>query len=122
MPLRKEVLILLCPVLLSTGCFVFRTKSPAKDQPQMPEFRGASAQTGQTPTIAPPPMPKLDSVNPDESPLQRLAARASNSERQLNAYYVRIRRHEDIDGKDQPEEIILFKFRRAPLSVHCKWL
>ena len=122
MPVRKDVLVLLVPILLGAGCLGMRSRAPARADTQVPEFRG-SAQNGQPVTISPPPMPKLDgSANPDESPLHRLAARASERERQLNAYYVRIKRHESISGKDQPEEVILFKFRRAPLSVHCKWL
>ncbi len=118
MRFRQEALILLCPLLLSTGCFAFRSK--AQTATQVPEFRG-SAQNAPM-TITPPPAPKFDSSNPEESPLHRLAMKASEREKLLNSYIVRIKRHETIDGKDQPEEIILFKFRRAPLSVLCKWL
>ncbi|MFL5341730.1 MAG: DUF1571 domain-containing protein [Gemmataceae bacterium] len=123
MPRRQDVLLLLIPAILGAGCLGFRNRTPARsDPPATPEFR-ATAQNGQPMAITPPPMPKLDGGSQsDESPLHRLAARAAERERTLNAYYVRIKRHETINGKDEPEEIILFKFRRAPLSIHCKWL
>src|SRR5262249_15477334 len=32
------------------------------------------------------------------------------------------RRREHINGKDKPEEVLLFKFRKQPWSVYFKWL
>jgi hypothetical protein len=40
----------------------------------------------------------------------------------LDSYIARFRRREVVNGKDQPEEIICFKFRAQPWSVDMKWL
>jgi hypothetical protein len=51
--------------------------------------------------------------------LQRLAAARYAS---IDSYIVRLRRREQVNGKDKPEEILLFKFRKEPWSVSFKWL
>jgi hypothetical protein len=40
----------------------------------------------------------------------------------IDSYMARLRRREHVKGKDQPEELILFKFRKQPWSVYFKWL
>jgi hypothetical protein len=50
--------------------------------------------------------------------LQQAAARCAT----LDSYIVRLTRREFLKDKAQPEEILLFKFRKAPWSVHFKWL
>jgi hypothetical protein len=40
----------------------------------------------------------------------------------IDSYVSRLRRREFFKGKDQPEELILFKFRKQPWSVYFKWL
>ncbi len=40
----------------------------------------------------------------------------------LDSYIVRLTRREYLKDKAQPEEILLFKFRKEPWSVHFKWL
>jgi hypothetical protein len=40
----------------------------------------------------------------------------------IDSYVARLRRREQVKGKDQPEELILFKFRKQPWSVYFKWL
>lgn len=121
MPVRCcAALMALMTLPLLSGCFNFR--KAARQDPARPEFRGAGVQmTNPPPSITPPPRPDTPS-SAEESALRRLARRAVDKERTLDAYYVRLRRREAVDGKEQPEEIILFKYRRAPVSVHCKWL
>jgi hypothetical protein len=43
------------------------------------------------------------------------------AEQRLDSYMVRIRRREWVEGRN-PDEVILMKHRRTPLSVHLKWL
>lgn len=50
--------------------------------------------------------------------LQQASVRCSS----LDSYIVRLTRREYHKGKAQPEEILLFKFRKNPFSVHFKWL
>jgi hypothetical protein len=40
----------------------------------------------------------------------------------VDSYIVRLVRREQINGKDKPEEVMLFKFRKNPWSVYFKWL
>jgi hypothetical protein len=74
----------------------------------------------------PPPLPGtttgLEKEEGSTSSLKRLARRAVEHEKSMNNYMCRIRRREQVNGKDQPEEIIMLKYCRAPLSIHCKWL
>src|SRR5437763_5572564 len=124
MPVCKDALLLLV-VCLSAGCVWPRYTKPGRAEPNVPEFRGTADpyQISNTALqIQPPPAPKPDATPVTEDPLQKLARRAAEKEKGLNSYQVRIRRKETIDDKDQPLEYILFKYRRAPLSIHCKWL
>lgn len=79
------------------------------------------------PLIVPPPPPipaakvRLSGQTDSDSPLHRLTLTAINAERRLDNYMVRMRRRELVDGKN-PDEIILMKYRRTPLSIHLKWL
>lgn len=125
MPVRKEVALLLI-VCFATGCVWPRYVKPGRAEPKAPEFR-ASADSYQISSTAlqiqPPPPPKTDPpLPPAEDPLQKLARRAAEKEKGLNSYLIRIRRKETIDDRDQPLEYILCKYRRVPLSIHCKWL
>jgi len=102
-----------------SGCLALRPTP----RTSAPEFRGAAAQSAtQPPVILPPPPPRMDSLSAEESPLHRLARQASESEKKLGSYLVRIRRRETVNGEDHPLEYILCKYQRAPLSVHLKWL
>jgi hypothetical protein len=37
-------------------------------------------------------------------------------------YIARLRRREMVDGKAQPEELILYKYRKDPSSIYMRWL
>jgi hypothetical protein len=37
-------------------------------------------------------------------------------------YIARLRRRELVDGKERPEELILFKYRKDPSSIYMRWL
>jgi hypothetical protein len=40
----------------------------------------------------------------------------------IDSYIARLTRREQVNGKSQPEEVLLFKFRKQPWSVYFKWL
>jgi hypothetical protein len=40
----------------------------------------------------------------------------------IDTYIARLRRREQVNGKEKPEELVLFKFRKQPWSVYFKWL
>jgi hypothetical protein len=94
---------------------------------------GRSATSPQTPPgnpITPPvisttPSASSPTVPPSQAPphtarqlLQQAAARNAG----MDSYIARLVRREFLKGTSQPEEILLFKFRKNPWSVHFKWL
>lgn len=114
-------------VFSQTGCFGLRRPVARGTAELVP----ASPLPPEGPIEIKPPPPPPPSALPEmlvkdtsgvDSPLKRLVQRAVEREKQLGNYIVRMRRREQINGKNQPEEIILLKYRRAPLSVHFKWL
>jgi Protein of unknown function (DUF1571) len=52
----------------------------------------------------------------------RLHQQASATYAGIDSYIVRLRRREQVNGKDKPEEVLLFKYRKQPVSVYLKWL
>jgi hypothetical protein len=56
---------------------------------------------------------------PSPETLYRLAAEQYEH---IDSYIARLRRREQVNGTNKPEEILLFKFRKQPWSVYFKWL
>ncbi len=67
---------------------------------------------------APLPVPTVD---PFER-IQTLARLATEAIAPVETYTARLRRREQVNGRDNPEEIIAFQFRKQPWSVHFKWI
>lgn len=66
-------------------------------------------------------VPPAGSVDPLPH-LRELHQKAEASYRTVDSYIARLRRREFVGGKAGPEELLLFKFRKQPMSVHLKWL
>jgi hypothetical protein len=47
---------------------------------------------------------------------------AAESYAAIQGYTVQVRRREQVNGQDKPEEVMLFKFRKQPFSVYFKWV
>jgi hypothetical protein len=75
-----------------------------------------------------PPLPSrvdLSAAPGDIAPLARLRAlhrQAAETYAGIDSYIVRLRRREVVGGRNKPEEVLLFKFRKQPWSVYFKWL
>lgn len=113
-----------------------RGREPAP-QPVAPAVRPVSAPAAQPPSAAdgaaqkpPPAAPPVVATSPDAAPpaapgdrirqLQQLAAqRYATME---SSYVARLTRREQVNGKNRPEEVLLFKFRKDPWSIYFKWL
>jgi hypothetical protein len=54
--------------------------------------------------------------------IRQLYRQATERYAAVPGYQARLRRREQLHGKDQPEEVMLFKFRKEPFSVYFKWL
>jgi hypothetical protein len=57
-----------------------------------------------------------------ENPLRTLHRRAKQKFESINAYEMRMRRREIVNGKSNPEELVEARFRREPFSVYFKWV
>jgi hypothetical protein len=69
----------------------------------------------------PAPMATPAPVATPASPRQ-VAQLAAEAYSHIDSYIVRMTRREQVNGKAQPEEVMLFKFRKEPWSLHFKWL
>jgi Protein of unknown function (DUF1571) len=58
----------------------------------------------------------------DSDPVRRLQRDAAAAYAKLPCYIARLRRREVVMGRAKPEEVLIFKFRERPYSVHFKWL
>jgi hypothetical protein len=56
------------------------------------------------------------------APLRELHRRAAERYLAIDSYIARLRRREQVNGKDRPEELLLFEFRKEPWSVYFKFL
>ena len=54
--------------------------------------------------------------------VKQIVQRANDTFAHLDSYIARLTRREQINGKNKPEEVMLFKFRKQPWSVYFKWL
>jgi hypothetical protein len=54
--------------------------------------------------------------------VKRLHQQAVEAYAAMDSYIARLTRREVVNGKAQPEEVILFKFRKQPWSVYLKWI
>jgi hypothetical protein len=123
-----QILPLLAASLFLTGCFSgARSYLPRGKIDIPPLFPKPPGRAETEPLrITPPPPPDSLTLSvadtSDESSMALLAKKAVENEKKLNNYICRMRRREVSNGQDRPEEIIQFRYRRAPLSVHMKWL
>jgi len=78
--------------------------------------------------LATPPLVAQGLVPSDPAPtepagdLRTLYRLAAEHYAKTSCYIVRMHRREQVNGKNRPEEVILFKFRKEPWSVYFKWL
>ena len=103
------------------------------DPPAQPSARPAPTAAVSDDSLSPPPIPSV--VRPSVAPATTAPVAADNSPQlrevhkkavakfaTIDSYVARLRRREQINGKDKPEELMLFKFRKQPWSVYFKWL
>lgn len=107
---------------------------PPPDDDSPPPLPSAAETARQKPPTnddpsAPPPIPSVIKTTPTPagditaiSQLRALYRKAAERDQSLDSYIVRLKRREQINGKDKPEELMLCKFRKKPYSVYFKWL
>src|SRR5713226_1640463 len=88
-------------------------QASGRDQPSSSNLQRSTSTLPQTSIAA----------APDSSAkLRELYNQAALRFATIDSYVARLRRREQVKGKDQAEELILFKFRKQPWSVYFKWL
>jgi hypothetical protein len=73
------------------------------------------------PLVAPV-VPARASTTVASGSLRLLHRQAADRYAGIDSYIARLTRREQVHGRDKPEEVMLFKFRKQPWSVHFKWL
>jgi hypothetical protein len=92
---------------------------PTSNTPAAPPV--AAAETSPPPTNPVPPV--IATATPvSGNPLRRLQQQAAARYAAMDSYIARLTRREQVNGKDHPEEVLLFKFRKQPWSIYFKWL
>jgi uncharacterized protein DUF1571 len=91
------------------GTRALPTSAPSPTLPALPN-------SGITPVAATAP------AVPGESDLRRLYRLAAEKYAGMDGYYVCLTRREQVNGKDQPKEVIRLMFRKEPWSVRLVWL
>lgn len=97
----------------------------ARAQSPVPDLRMPQAATPPPPVASTPAVTQVAAPAPraaPNAPLRTLAHTAAERYAAIDSYIARLRRREQINGKDQPEELMLVKFRKQPWSVHMKWI
>jgi len=97
---------------------VVRTTAPP------PAAAPAAPQDDAGPPLDPPAARSPSPPTPDnpEAKLRQLSRESAQHYAAIDSYIVRLRRREYVNGRDKPEETLLLKFRKRPLSVYFKWL
>jgi hypothetical protein len=118
-------------LLFAPGCVAARRgpiASPVKAPAALPNVPSLAITTPQAGDVKPASgqAPAADgpaTPTPAESdPLRRLHRDAVAAYTKLPCYIARLRRREVVQGRAKPEEVLIFKFREQPYSVHFKWL
>jgi hypothetical protein len=67
-------------------------------------------------------LPPQHAAQNSQDPLRHLARLAGECYANLDCYQARFTRLEQINGKDFPREVMLFRFRKQPWSIYFKWI
>jgi hypothetical protein len=135
LPRRKRArrLALLAPAVVWCGCVNSDVRQPhAVLDVSAPVARGQMADIESGPVLriaGPPPATTAGTVAPTPpqadanlDALRSLYRLAAERHATLDGYVARLRRREQVNAKDGPEEELLFKWRKQPWSVYFKWL
>ena len=71
---------------------------------------------------APPPAPAEQLKATEPADLKEVLRLAADAYGRIDSYTARLTRREQVNGKNKPEEVMLFRYRKEPWSVYFKWL
>ena len=84
-----------------------------------PADRAVTQANHNEPIVNPPAKMEKDE---DLAAMKRIQQAAAEAYAKLDVFDARLTRRESINGKPNPQEIIRFKFRQQPYSVHLTWI
>lgn len=99
-----------------------KDKTPAKAVTPVAATGQPQPQPGVLPPVEPTSPAGPAEGPPAVAPLEQVLAQAQARYAQVDSYIARLTRREVVGGKREPEEVMLFKFRKQPYSVYFKWL
>lgn len=149
--MSRLFLVTVCVVLAFVFAGCASTRQPAPQRPVAPPMIGkrgapstpvasaqppprdivirATAPMESAPDVKPqaadpgPPAPPATPQAVDQgAKLAELHSHAAQRYALINDYICRFRRREVVNGKQEPEDLLEFKFRKAPLSIFFKWI
>jgi hypothetical protein len=91
------------------GARALPTSAPSPALPDLPA-NGVAPAAASAPAV------------PGESDLRRIHRLAAETYAGMDGYYACFTRREQVNGKDQPKEVIRLMFRKEPWSVRLVWL
>jgi hypothetical protein len=97
-------------VLLASAAPPQPTPTPSARQPDPPPMTAPPVAVGD-----------MSSSEPLKE-LRRLHKLAGEQYAKMDSYIARLRRREQVGSKQNPEEVLCFKFRKDPWSISLKWL
>ena len=116
------------PIPLGRGAAPTPRDEPRPNLPQAPPsppppVPGSQAPVTQASAEASPSAPRGDSeVETSAVSLRQLHRQVADWYASVDSYIVRLTRREQVNGTAKPEEVMVFRFRKEPWSVHMKWL
>lgn len=111
-------------LIVTTGCFSVRPDTPTSGITPAPRrvVNNTAAPAELTRTAAVVPAEPQSTVDPRTMTPDSLHAAAQQRFAELHSYCARLKRRETKEGRPKPDELILFKERKQPFSVHFKWI
>jgi hypothetical protein len=92
--------------------------------PSLPPAAAVIPASADEPSLPTPPAASPSPMDSEAKPasLRQLQQDAAAWYAGVDSYIVRMTRREVVGGEAKPEEIMLFKFRKEPWSIHFKWV
>jgi hypothetical protein len=112
-------------VIVFAGAYPPPSSPPGPTAPSAPQPMGTAPPVANAPSsLGPPVMNAPGSLEPAASPLDeplRLVALAREAYKGVQDYSCRLVKRERIDGKLQPQNIMVMNVRTQPFSVYFRW-
>lgn len=97
-------------------------QAPMPPPPPVPGSAASSVTPASAEATPAAPMAAADLEAPAGGSLRKMQQEAAAWYAGVDSYIVRLTRREQVNGTAKPEEVMMFKFRKDPFSVHMIWV